>query len=171
MLQTEEAKQLLAEVDELRLEVKSRDEVVCVKETLLDQASSESELIKANLKRAKHSLAKDMSQCKALEMQIGLLSSQVDETQSPNQNEHANVCDPELRDLRRQHRKQMDVIQNHWKEQEDRKAEYEMHTARLEPQLQELHAMKGEFAAVRDILVAKMEEMYNLYTGRQKHVS
>ena len=156
-------KQLFAEAEGLRSEVKGKDEKMCVIETQLEQARTESELISANLKRAKQDLAKEMSQCKALEMQINQKSEslQVDQMEG---------VEPELEGLKEQHKRHMDAIQNLWKEQEEKREEYEAHKSKYEPQEGQMVEMKEEFAGGRELLVAKLEAVYDLYTGREKPV-
>ena len=137
--------------------MKCRDEVICAKETQLEQARSEGELISANLKRAKQDLAKEISQCKALEIQI-------------NQKSQSKESDPELEGLNEQHRQHMEVIQNLWKEQVEWREEYEAHRSKREPQQEQMKQMKEGFAEEREKLVAKLEELFDLYTGREKVV-
>ena len=162
-VQSAEVKQLFAEAEGIRSEVKSKDEKMCARETQLEQARTESELISANLKRAKQDLAKEMSQCKALEMQINQKSQnlQVDQMEG---------VEPELEGLKEQHRQHMEAVQNLWKEQEERREEYEAHKLKYDPQQGEMAQMKEEFAGGRELLVAKLEAVYDLYTGREKPV-
>ena len=148
-------KQLLAETEGIRLVLKSKDEVICAKETQLEQARTESELISANLKRAKQDLAKEMSQCKTLEMKIN----------------QSGESDPELEGLKQQHREHMDTIQTLWKEQEERREEHEAHMLKLEPQQQQINRTKLGYADEREVLVDNLEEIFYLYTGREKPVS
>ena len=162
-------KQLFAEAERIRSEVKSMDEKICVKETQLEQARTEGELISANLKRVKHDFAKEMSQCKALEIQINeeSLKLQVDQTELQTQN---GGTEPELEVLREQHRQHMNAIQSLWKEQEERRAEYKAHRLKFDPRQWQVIGMKEEFAEEREVLVAKLEAVYDLYTGREKMV-
>ena len=156
-------KRLFAEAEEIRSEVKSKDEKMCVKETQLEQARKETELIITNLKRVKQGLAKEMSQCKALEIQINQksLSLQADQKED---------IEPELKGLREHHRRHMNVIQNLWKDQEERREVQEAHRLTFEPQQEQMIQMKEEFAEEREMLVAKLEAVYDLYTGREKPV-
>ena len=156
-------KQLFAEAEMIRSEVKSKDEKMCVKETQLEQARKETELISTNLKRVKQDLAKEMSQCTALEIQINQksLSLQADQRAS---------IEPELEGLREHHRRHMNAIQNLWKEQERRREVQEAHRLTFEPQQEQMIQMKEEFAEEREMLVAKLEAVYDLYTGREKPV-
>ena len=165
--QSEEAKQLFAEAEEMRLCVKCKDENMCVRGAQLEQTRTESELISANLTKAKQDLAKKVSQCRALEMQINQmsLSPQVDETGLQFQN---GGIEPELEELKKQQKQHMNAIQNLWKEKKERKEKYEAHKLTFEPQLAEMVQMKEEFAKERQMLVAKLEEVYDLHTGREK---
>ena len=160
---------LFAEAERIRSEVKSKDEMMCIRETQLEQARMESELIKTNLKRAKQDLAKEVALCKSLEMQISQksLSSQVD---VQNENDRGEF-EPELEGLKEQHRQRMDAIQNLWKEKEERKEEYNAHSLKFDPQQQQMNQMKEGFAEEREMLVAKLEVIYDLCTGREKPVS
>ena len=98
-------KRLFAEAERIRSEVKSKDEKMCVKETQLEQAKTEGELISTNLKRIKQDLAKEMSQCKALEMQISQKSLSL-------QADQRRAVEPKLEGLREHHRQHMNAIQN-----------------------------------------------------------
>jgi hypothetical protein len=158
-----EVKQLFAEAEEIRSEVKSMDEKICVKETQLEQARNENELIITNLKRVKQDLAKEMSQCKALEMQISQKSLSL-------QADQRGAIEPELEGLREHHRWHMNAIQNLWKDQEERREVQEAHRLTFEPQQEQMIQMKEEFAEEREMLVAKLEAVYDLYTGREKQV-
>jgi hypothetical protein len=164
-----DVKQLFAEAERIRSEVKSMDEKICVKETQLEQARTEGELISANLKRAKQDLAKEVSQCKAQEMQINQMSLclQVDETELQFQN---GGNEPELEELKEKHRQHMNAIQKLWREQDEKKEEYEAHRSTFEPQQGQMVQMKEEFSGEREMFVAKLEAVYDLYTGREKPV-
>ena len=151
-------KHLFAKAEEMRLSVKSKDEKMCVGEAQLEQARTESELISSNLKRAKQDLAKEVSQCKAVEMQINQMSHSL------------QVDKPELEKLREQQRRHMNAIQNLWKKKEEGKEKYESHKLTFEPQQAEMTQMKKQFLGEREILVAKLEEVYELHTGRKKLV-
>ena len=139
------------------------DEKICVKETQLEQARTEGELISVNLKRVKQDLAKEMSQCTALEMQISQKSLSL-------QADQRGAIEPELEGLREHHRRHMNVIENLWKEQEERREVQEAHRLTFEPQQEQMVQMKEEFAEEREMLVAKLEAVYDLYTGREKVV-
>ena len=156
-------KQLFAEAEEIRSEVKSMDEKICVKETQLEQARNENELIITNLKRVKQDLAKEMSQCTALETQINQKSLSL-------QPDQRGSIEPELEGLREHHRRHMNAIQILWKEQEERREVQEAHKLTFEPQQERMIQMKEEFAEEREMLVAKLEAVYDLYTGREKQV-
>ena len=156
-------KRLFAEAERIRSEVKSKDEKMCVKETQLEQAKTEGELISANLKRVKQDLAKEMSQCKALEMQISQKSLSL-------QADQRGAIEPELEGLREHHRWHMNAIQNLWKDQEERREKQEAHRLTFEPLQRQMVQMKEEFAWARKMLVAKLEAVYDLYTGREKVV-
>ena len=162
-------KQLFAEAERIRSEVKSMDEKICVKETQLEQARTEGELISANLMRAKQDLAKEMSQCKALELQINekALVAQGEQTQLQFQN---GVTEPDLKESREKHRQHMNTIQSLWKEQEEKRVEYEAHRLSFDPRQWQVTQMKEGFAKEREMLVAKLEAVYELYTGREKPV-
>ena len=162
-------KQLFAEAEGIRLAVKCKDEKMCAIEAQLEQARTEGELISANLKRAKQDLAKEVSQCKAQEMQINQMSLclQVDETELQFQN---GGNEPELEELKEKHRQHMNTIQKLWREQDEKKEEYEAHRSTFEPQQGQMVQMKEEFAGEREMLVAKLEAIYDLYTGREKPV-
>ena len=143
--------------------------MICVKEVQLEQAKTEGELIKVNLRRVKQEFTKKMSQCKMLEMQISQKSlSSLD----PFQGLRVEVGeDSEMSVLKEQHKKEIGAIQSLWKEQQERKRELERHSSTLEPELQQLEEMKAGFGEMRENLVNMLEEMYDLYTGREKPVS
>lgn len=151
------------------MKVKSKDMRVCVQESELEKARVDNELVQANLKRAKQDLAIEMSQCKSLEMQINekLPSSPVD--QVGLHDVQSDEFNPELEELKQQHKQHMNAIQNLWKEKEEHEAqslEFE-----LQQQQQQTDDMKRELAGERQLLVSKLETMYELFTGREKLVS
>ena len=156
-------KQLFAEAEKIRSEVKSKDEKMCVKEIELQQATTEKELISTHLKRIKQELAKEMTQCKALETQI-------DQKSLSLQVEQSEEIESELEGLRNQHRRHMNVIEKLWKEQEERREVYEAHRLTFDPQHEQIIQLKDEFLEEREVLVAKLEAVYDLYTGREKPV-
>lgn len=166
-IQNAEVQELLQEVEGIRVEMKIMDATVCVQEGELDKARMESELIKANLKGAERDLNKEISQCKSLEMQI----DQQFPNSLANQADVQNENDPKLKLLKRQHKQHLDTIQNLWKEKEDQRAEYEAHSLQFDPQQQQMDDMKKLLGEERQVLVAKLETMYELYTGREKPVS
>ena len=160
---------MLGEAEGLRAEVKRRNEMICVKEVQLEQVKTEGELIKANLKRVKQEFTKEMSQCKTLEMQISQKSLR---SFDPLQGLSVEVGeDSEMSVLKEQHKKEMGAIQSLWKEQQERKMELDRHSLTLGPELQQLQEIKVGFGEMRENLVNMLEEMYDLYTGREKPVS
>lgn len=161
-VQSAEVKQLFAEAEGLRTLVKSKDEKMCIKETQLEEARNESELISGKLKRAKQKLANEMSKCKACETQM----NKVDQGGLQSQN---GETEPELEELREQHRQHMNAIQTLWIEQEGRKEEFVAHKLILDPRQWHFAEMKKEFAEKREMLVAKLEAVYE-QTGRKKQV-
>ena len=166
-IQNAEVQELLQEVERIRVEMKVMDATVCIQESEMDKSRMENELIKANLKGAKRDLNQEISQCQSLEMQISqkFPSSLANQADVPNEN------DPMLKVLKQQHKKHLNAIQNLWKEKEDRRVEYEAHCLQFEPQQQQMDDMKKLLGEERQVLVSKMETMYELYTGREKPVS
>ena len=157
------------EMEGLLVEVKRKDEDICARESVLEQAQTEGELINTSLKRAKQDLARKVLQCKTLEVKMGQISPSTpngvsDDGSSPGEG-------VELEGLKSQHRESMEAVQSLWKETETKKAEYESHVARLGPQEEMMNQMRGEFSAQRNWLVTRLEEMYDLHTGREKPVS
>ena len=145
------------------IQVKDKDEILCAKESQLERARLEGELIKANLMKLKQDLTMEMSQCKALETQM----KTQDDLADPLFKEDP---DPELSELKEQHRQHMNAVESLWKQQEATKVEFETHNSKLEPQQQQSNVLRERFAGQREYLVAKLEEMYDLYTGREKPV-
>ena len=158
-IQNPEVQEILREVERTRVEMKVMD-AICIQESEMEKARMENELIKANLKGAKRDLNKEISQCQSLEMQIsqnfpGSLANQVD---APNENDH-----PMLKVLKQQHKQHLNAIQNLWKEKEDWRVEYEAHSLQFETQQQQMDDMKKLLGEERQVLVAKLETMYELY--------
>ena len=166
LLQNETVQQMFAEMEEVRMEVKMKDEEMCARETVLKQVRTEKELMSASLERVKQDLAREMTQCKTLEGKLGQSSPSNELFPDDNPEREA-----ELEGLNSQHKEHMEAIQSLWKEQEAKTTEYESHVARLEPQEQQMNQMKEEFAQQRNWLVSRLEEMYDLFTGREKPVS
>ena len=166
LLQNQTVQQMLTEMEGVRVELKMKDDEMCARETVLEQARTEGELISTSLKRAKHDLAREMTQCKTLEGRMGQISpaNELFPDDSPEGG-------GEVEELRSRHREHMEAVQSLWKEQEAKKTEYESHVARLEPREREMNQMRAEFAALRSWLVGRLEEMYELFTGREKPVS
>ena len=104
-----------------------------------------------------------MTQCKTLETRIDQksLSLQVDQTEE---------IESELEGLRNQHRRHMNVIEKLLKEQKERKEVYEAHRLTFDTQHKQMIELKEEFLEEREVLVAKLEAVYDLYTGREKPV-
>ena len=177
--QNEEVQRLLAETEGVRLEVKRKDEMMCISETELEQARTESELIKANLSKAKKDLAKEIAQCNSLEMQISQKSIDFETAQteldlfgtmSDEQGKECGDLELELGSMKEQHKGHMATIQSLWKEKEKRREEDESHSSVLAPQEAQMSHMKEEFSEERRTLVDKLEVMYEIYTGRDKDV-
>ena len=156
---------MLVEMEAHLVEVKRKDEEMCARETVLEQARTEGELIGTSLKRVKQDLARKVLQCKSLEVKIGKTSP------GTSSEEDSPEGGGEVEELRIRHREHMEAVQSLWKEQEAKKTEYESHVARLEPREREMNQMRSEFATQRTWLVGRLEEMYDLYTGREKPVS
>ena len=157
---------MLTGMEGVRAEVKRNDEEICSQESVLEQARTEKELIHSSLKRAKQDLAREMTQCKILEGKIGQMPS-------PNELFADDIGGEgaELEGLKSQHRESMEAVQSLWNETEGKKAEYESHVARLGPQEEMMNQIRSEFSALRNWLVTRLEEMYDLHTGREKPVS
>ena len=158
--------QMLTEMEGVRVDLKMKDEEMCARETVLEQARTEGELTCASLKRVKQDLTREMTQCKTLEGRMGQISPANE--LFPDDNSEGGG---EVEELRSRHREHMEAVQSLWKEQEAKKTEYESHVARLEPREREMNQMRSEFAAQRTWLVDRLEEMYELFTGREKPVS
>ncbi|CAI8019803.1 hypothetical protein GBAR_LOCUS11864 [Geodia barretti] len=157
---------MLTEMEGVRVDLKMKDEEMCARETVLEQARTEGELTCASLKRVKQDLTREMTQCKTLEGRMGQISPANE--LFPDDNSEGGG---EVEELRSRHREHMEAVQSLWKEQEAKKTEYESHVARLEPREREMNQMRSEFAAQRTWLVDRLEEMYELFTGREKPVS
>ena len=171
--QNEEVQRLLAETEGVRLEVKRKDEMMCISETELEQARTESELIKVNLSKAKKDLAKEITKCNSLEMQISQKSIDFETAQTEFDlfgamlDEQGKECgELELGSMKEQHKGHMATIQSLWKEKEKKREEDESHSSVLAPQQAQMSHMKEEFSEERRTLVDKLEVMYEIYTGR-----
>ena len=167
-MQSEAVKQLFAETERVCAEVKRRDEELCGKETQLDHVRTQAHHVSANLKRAKQGLAREMSQCKALEVQMEQASPVQSDELFP---EDSPVDEAKMSELKSQHKQHMDAVQSLWKEQEECRAEHESLKEQLEPQEREMKETWAEFDQQRGWMVARLEEMYDLVTGREKPVS
>lgn len=168
-IQSAEVQELLQEAEGIRAEVKAKDMTVCVQESELENARVDNEFIQANLRRAKKGLTKEMSQCKSLETQISekLPSSPV--IQIGLHDVQDDEFNPELEVLKQQHKQHLSAIQNLLKEKEEHEAQSLLFE--LQQQQQQTDDMKKELAEERQVLVSKLETMYELYTGREKLVS
>ena len=80
------------------------------------------------------------------------------------------IDEAKMSELKSQHKQHMDAVQSLWKEQECR-AEHESLKEQLEPQEREMKETWAEFNQQREWMVARLEEMYDLVTGREKPVS
>ena len=149
-------------------EVKRRNEELCGKETQLDHVRTQTHHASANLKRAKQGLAREMSQCKALEAQMEQASRDQSDELFPGDNP---VDEAKMSELKSQHKQHMDAVQSLWKEREEFRAEHESLKEQLEPQEREMKETWAEFDQQRKWMVARLEEMYDLVTGREKPVS
>ena len=175
--QNEEVQRLLAETEGVRLEVKRKDEMMCIRETELEQVRMESELIKANLSKANKDLAREIAQCNSLEMQISQKSIDFETAQTEldlfgaMSDEQGKECGGlELGSMKEQHKGHMATIQSLWKEKEKKREEDENHSSVLAPLEAQMSQMKEEFSEERRTLVDKLEVMYEIYTGRDKDV-
>ena len=166
LLQNQTIQQMLTEMEGVRVDLKMKDEEMCARETVLEQARTEGELTCASLKRVKQDLTREMTQCKTLEGRMGQISPANE--LFPDDNSEGGG---EVEELRSRPREHMEAVQSLWKEQEAKKTEYESHVARLEPREREMNQMRSEFAAQRSWLVGRLEEMYEIFTGREKPVS
>ena len=178
--QNEEVQRLLGETEGVRLEVKRKDEMMCISETELEQARTESELIKANLSKAKKDLAKEIAQCNSLETQISQKSIDFETAQteldlfgamSDEQGKECGGLELAIGSMKEQHKGHMATIQSLWKEKEKQREEDESHSSVLAPLDAQTSQMKEEFSEERRTLVDKLEVMYEIYTGRDKDVS
>ena len=149
-------------------EVKKRDEELCCKETQLDHVKTQAHHVSANLKRAKQGLAREMSQCKALEVQMEQASPVQSDKLFPGD---TPVDEAKMSELKSQHKQHMDAVQSLWKEQEACRAEHESLKEQLEPQEREMNETWAGFEQQREWMMARLEEMYDLVTGREKPVS
>ena len=149
----------------IQSQVKDKDEMLCVKESQLERARLEGELIKANLKKLKQDLTMEMSQCKALEMQMDMTT--LDDLDDSLSKEDSDL---EQSELKEQHRQHMNAVESLWKQQEAAKVEFETHNSKLEPEEQQSIELRERYSRQREYLVAKLEDMYYLYTGIEKPV-
>ena len=161
--------EILQEVEGIRAEVKIKDMTVCMQESELEKARVDNELIQANLRRAKQGLTNKMSQCKSLEMQINEKAPGSPVNRVGLHDVQDDELNPELEELRQQHKQHLSAIQNLWKEKEEHEAQSVLFE--LQQQQQQMDDMKKELAEERQVLVSKLETMYELYTGREKLVS
>ena len=125
----------------------------------------EGELIKSNLKKTKQDLAVEMRQCKEIEAQI---NTKTLEGLTDPLGLGELEPDAELRGLKERHRQHMSAVESLWKQLEEAKAELE--SRRFEPRLEDQET-RARFDQQRAYLVYHLEEMYELYTGREKPVS
>ena len=173
---------LLVEIEDLRSKVKTKDERMCISETQLEQDRSKSVLVRANLNRAKMNLAEEIAQCKLLEMKVNqksndlkalqkeLESEQLKGTQSNEKAKEKYLLEQEIGCMKEQHRRHMDAIQTLWRERENRREEDEAHSSVLVPLEEQISQMKEGFDEERETLLMKLEESYDLHTGRDRKV-
>ena len=173
--------QLLSEVEQIRPQIKASDEMICSKEAHVVEARNESKLIKASLHKARAALAAEIAQCKSLEKQLAQKSNEVElaklttsESSDPGVvggEKQLEQLELELEGMKERHRKHMNTIQSLWKEGEEREKEDLACSSVLEPLEEELKQMKNTYSEERGALLDKMQQMYDLLTGRDEQVS
>ena len=166
--QSQAVQQMVVEMEGLLMEVKRKDEEMCAREVELKQAITQGEMVHASLEKVMQDLHQKKSQCKSLQEKMGQVSPT-----TPNgfSDDDSPGREAELGGLKSQHREYMEAVQSLLKEREAKTTEYESHVARLEPQEQQMNQMREEFAQQRNWLVGRLEEMCDLFTGREKPVS
>ena len=159
---------MFMETESVLEDVKKNDEDMCARETELEQSRAQAEVLRASLKRTKHELAREMSQCKALETKMAQQTSHESDELFP---EDDPALEGEISELRGQHKSHMEAVLCLWREQEERKREFGGLVERAEPLEEGVGQMRAEFGHKRAWLVTRLEEMYDLFTGREKPVS
>ena len=171
---------MLGEVEQIRPEVKAKDEVICSKEAHLVEARDESKLIKASLHKARAALAAEIAQCKSLEKLLTKKSNEVElaklntsESSDPGVEggeKQLEQLELELEGMNEEHKRHMDTIQSLWKEGEEREKEDAAHGSMVQPLEEEMNQIKETYAEERDELLDKLQHMYDLVTCRDEPV-
>ena len=159
---------MFMETESVLEDVKKNDEDMCARETELEQSRAQAEVLRASLKRNKHELAREMSQCKALETKMAQQTSHESDELFP---EDDPALEGVISEMRGQHKSHMEAVLCLWREQEERKREFGGLVERAEPLEEGVGQMRAEFGHKRAWLVMRLEEMYDLFTGREKPVS
>lgn len=160
--------------------MKKKDEAICSKEAHLLQARNESELIKANLHKARAALAAEIAQCKSFEKQLTQKSNEVElakqntsESTDPGGEEgdkQLEQLEHELEDMKERHKENMITIQSLWKEGKDREREDLVHNSVMQLLEEEISWMRSAFSKEREALLQKMQQMYDLLCFRDEQV-
>ena len=91
-------------------------------------------------------------------------------TQSNEREKEKYQLEQEIGRMKEQHRRHMDAIQTLWRERENRREEDEAHRSVLVPLEEQISQMKEGFDEERERLLMKLEESYDLHTGRDRKV-
>ena len=168
-------------MEQIRPQIKAKDEVICSKEAHLMQSRNESKLIQTSLHKARAALAAEIAQCKSLEKQLTQKSNEVElaklttsESSDPGVEggeKQLEQLELELEGMKKRHRKQIITIQSLWKEGKGKKKEFIAHSSMVDPLEEEFSQVKNAFREQREALLEKLQHMYDLLTPRNEQVS